>query len=426
MRPPMRIRTAIVPPLVAWAAGWLMLTAPAAAQTGLVDPASFSGIADIRLVAADGEPSWTDRGFGKLRFGGTSEGEWKPRPIAAEAALVWQPRFSWSIAGKVSMAAQHEQDTPVDLVEAYLTARPLPGGATRISARAGLYWPEISLEHEGPAWSVADMITPSAINSWIGEEVKVIGAEGTIERQLGGGHVSASAGLFGFNDTAGTLIAFRGWALHDKKATAFGQEKLPPLNDFMRYAQAPDTRPLIEIDDRPGFYGRIELALAVPARIGLFYYDNRADPQRATPELQWGWHTRFWALGARLDAAPDTWILAQALAGTTEMGIETDEEYWVETRFRAAYARISHRVGDVTISGRIELFDTRERGNRMEPSESEDGWAATGAVSWAISPHVQLLGEVLRVDSDRGTRSRVGLAPEQRQTLVQTALRLTF
>ena len=61
------------------------------------------------------------------------------------------------------------------------------------------------------------MITPSAINSWIGEEVKVVGVEGTATHPLAGGRLSGTFGLFGFNDTAGTQLAFRGWALHDRR-----------------------------------------------------------------------------------------------------------------------------------------------------------------------------------------------------------------
>ena len=61
------------------------------------------------------------------------------------------------------------------LSEAYLVFKPTPAGDTRYSVRAGLFYPPVSQEHQGPAWIDADMITPSAINSWIGEEVKVVG-----------------------------------------------------------------------------------------------------------------------------------------------------------------------------------------------------------------------------------------------------------
>jgi hypothetical protein len=40
--------------------------------------------------------------------------------------------------------------------------------------------------------------------------------------------------------------------------------------------------------------------------------------------------------------------------------------------------------------------------------------------------HAKLLLELLHVDSRREGRLRDGLAPRQRQTIVQTALRLAF
>ena len=73
-----------------------------------------------------------------------------------------------------------------------------------------------SLEHDRRVWGLTDTITPSAINSWIGEEVKVVGAEGTITHDFDGGRLAATGGVFGYDDTSGTLLSFRGWALHDR------------------------------------------------------------------------------------------------------------------------------------------------------------------------------------------------------------------
>jgi len=62
----------------------------------------------------------------------------------------------------------------------------------------------------------------------------------------------------------------------------------------------------------------------------------------------------------------------------------------------------------------------------MEVEESEDGWALTGAVDWRLSTQTELIFEALHIDSDRGVRTRVGLAPSQEQNVVQVALRLTL
>ena len=109
------------------------------------------------------------------------------------------------------------------------------------SARAGLMWPPISLEHEGADWHVKDSITPSAINSWIGEEVRPVAAEGTVAATLGEHKLRATAALMVANDTAGTLLTFRGWALHDRMTLAFRRQPLPPLETRYQDYQAPFT-----------------------------------------------------------------------------------------------------------------------------------------------------------------------------------------
>jgi hypothetical protein len=406
-----------------WLAELLAFSCAPAAGAEPALPPGFSATLDVGIAAADGEASWIDGGFGKGRFGGDASGDLRLKPRLTQGALVWQPRLGWAVSGTVVAAAQRGQEHPVDLVAAFVAVKPIPRGGTRISGRAGLMWPPVSLEHEGAAWNVADMITPSAINSWIGEEVKVLGAEASVSR----GTVSATAAVFGFNDTAGTLLAFRGWALHDLKATAFGHQPLPPLNGFMAAGvQAPSTRPAIELDDRAGFYAKLAWRPVPAVALETFYYDNRANPEAVNPSLQWGWRTRFLDVGARAQLGPHTRLLAQAMTGSTRMGYDEGYGIWVHTRFRAAYLRLSQQVGKATLSGRVDLFGTTDRGSEMGGEESEHGWAATVAASYRVSPHVQLLVEGLRLGSRRGARLRIGLDPRQVQNQLQAALRLSL
>jgi hypothetical protein len=410
------------------ASATLLLACPAiAAPADLFAPETVSAVLDARLVGADGERSWTAGGFGKARLGG-DEGEFEVHPVLAEGQAVWHPPLGWNLTGTLVVAAQHRQDEPVDISEAFLTYKPLPRGNFRFSARAGLYWPAISLEHEGAAWLVSDMVTPSAINSWIGEEVKVVGIEATAAQDLGSGRLAGTIGLFGVNDTAGTLLAFRGWALHDLKATAFSTLPLPGLNEMIRDAQAPVTRPLIELDERLGYYAKLSWQVSPALLIEAFHYNNRGDPEAVTETLQWGWETRFWHVGTRLDLTENTRLLAQAMTGTTEMGPEDEfDRYWVETRFRAAYLRLSHDRGPLTFSARADLFDTSESGAWMEAEdEREEGWALAGDIAWRVSDKSRLLVEGLHISSERGARRRDGLDARQRQTVLQAALRLTF
>ncbi|MGQ0659635.1 hypothetical protein [Sphingosinicella sp.] len=385
-------------------------------------PTNLDAVIDLRVVLTDGERSWTDNGFGPARFGGGGE-DARIRPVPTAGYLAWHGPIAWSLNGTVAVAAQDEQDQPVDLIQSFVEWRPVPRGPARFSFRAGLYWPEISLEHSGANWQVEDMITPSAINSWIGEEVKVLGLEGTAVQPVGSARLSATLGVFGFNDTAGTLLSFRGWALHDQRSGAFSRQPLPPLNPFMQMVQPQWTAPTTETDQRPGYYARLGLTMAAPVSLNAFYYANRGVPESVTSDLQWGWETRFLNIGARIDLGEQTRLLAQAMTGTTEMGFEENGRYWVETRFRAAYLRLTHEIGRLALSGRVDLFDTRQRGSRLFAEDGGDGWALTGAAAWRLGDQARLLFEWLHVDSERVARVRVGVAPAQSQNVVQAALR---
>ncbi len=401
-----------------------------AGGTDILSRRTFSVVLDARLVGADGGPSWLDRGFGKTRFDGNSTGDFQVRPLPMQATLVWQPRFTSWLSATVSGGWQRGLDPDVDIMEAFFSIRPNPGARTRFSARAGVFWPNISLEHAGAAWSVTETITPSAINAWISEEVKVLGIEATLATMLGEHEVSLTGAAFGFNDTSGTLLSFRGWALHDANATLWSYFPLPPLNAFMTNAQAAQTRSLVELDDRIGFYGNLEWRPPWPFGVSIFYYDNRGDPEvfERHRGRQWGWRTRFWNVGVNADLGPSTRLLAQAMTGTTLMGfgfpLPTDRR-WVDTRFRAAYLLVRHDFGRVAISGRVDLFDTRERGSFMDnPGESEEGWAVTAAGRLTVTDQLKAFVEAMHVSSERGVRQRLGQPPEENQVVFQVGLRL--
>lgn len=94
---------------------------------------------DGRLVLADGHTSFVDRGLGKTRFDGTAQGDFKLQAVPVEADLIWQPRFTDTFVGNVSVAWQKDQENDADLLEAYLTFNPRRSGNVGYSLKAGLY-----------------------------------------------------------------------------------------------------------------------------------------------------------------------------------------------------------------------------------------------------------------------------------------------
>lgn len=385
---------------------------------------------DARVVAADGEPSWVYGGFGKTRFGADEKGL-RPRLALGSGNLVWQPKLGWALSATVVGSVQQRARLEAGLSEAYLSFKPLGDGALSVSARAGLMWPPVSLEHTGPDWVVRDTITPSAINSWIGEEVKVVGAEVTLGTRFKGGKVSATGAVFDADDTAGALLTFRGWALHDLTALAWRKQPLPPLAPAISDYQPRYSHPLKEIDGgflkRPGWYVRLAWQLAAPVRVEAIHYDNGGNPEAADQYMEWGWRTRFDNIGVTAELAPATTLRAQAMEGRTRMGLIEDGRRWIDDRFHSAFALITQRLSAKTsVSLRGEAFDTRNSGGEVSAADNDRGWAFTAAAKHELGSGLTGLVEALHVDSRRTARERIGVAPHQAQNQLQGSMRFRW
>jgi len=423
---PRRLRIGSAIPLgCALAVLW---AAPANAQSDLqlFTPDTFELTGDVRIVAVDGEKSWVRGGFGKLRSSGGQD-DLRVGPQLGNVSLVWKPQFTWSLSATVVGSLQGGERTEAGLSEAYLSFRPMRGSKVALSARAGLMWPPISLEHEGADWHVRDSITPSAINSWIGEEVRPVAVEGTVSADLGENKLRVIAAVMAANDTAGTLLAFRGWALHDRTTLAFRRQPLPPLEEEYRDYQAPFTHPLLDVPegfaDRPGYYAKLSWVPPMPVRIELLRYDNRADPEDVNNDLEWGWRTRFNQLAAVADLGSGLQLKGQAMTGHTLMGFVEGEHRWIDARFRSAYAMLTRPFGAFGLAARVEAFDVRNRGGVWDSEYDDTGWSAMLAAKreWR---NVTGLVELLHVSSKRQDREEVGLNPRQGQTQLQAALRM--
>ena len=418
-----RLRNGRAIPLgCALAALWPM---PALAEARLFTSDAFELTADGRLVAVGGEKSWVDDGFGKLRSG--DDDDLRVQPQLGNVSLAWQPQFTWSLGAVVVGEIEGGQRTEAGLSQAYLTFRPMRSDRMAFSARVGLMWPPVSLEHEGADWHVKDSITPSAINSWIGEEVRPLAAEGTVAASLGAHKLRATGALIAANDTSGTLLTFRGWALHDRTTLAFNRQPLPPLDPAIAGYQAPYTHPLLDVGPgfahRPGYFAKLAWQPPAPVRIELFRYDNGANPEAVDAHLEWGWRTRFNDLGLVANLGSGMELKAQAMQGRTKMGYPDNGRRWIDNRFRAGYVLLTRPFGSYSATARVDAFGTRNHGSDVDSEYDEHGWSAmlAGKRDWR---HFSGLVEMLHVWSDNPSREHAGLPFRQGQTQLQAEVRM--
>lgn len=379
------------------------------------------GYADLRLVAAADDVGFTQGGLGKTRYGGNNDGA-----HFAGGALTASWQITPALLGVADLRYQPQDHSTTSLIEAFMRYRPVSTDAWRWSFKVGEFFPPISLENEGVGWTSLWTLTPSAIDSWVGEELRTIGGEFRVEHRGDANTLEAAFALFSANDPAGEILAARGWSLSDLTSGIGSRLREPDV-----YAQligvTPPRRydPFIEIDHRLGFYGDLTWRSQEFGRATLLYYDNRADPS-AYHEFNHGdelfaWRTHFTSLGAQTGAG-NLVLIGQAIAGTTEIA---PPGFRSETHFFSGYVLAGWNLGAWRPALRIDMFGTREDPASM-PALSEHGNAITLALNWRPLDWLRLTGEAVRVDSSRDQRVALGLVPRQIDMQVQFNARVLF
>lgn len=381
------------------------------------------GYLDARWQAnTSDERAWVDGGTGKARYGegdnalqpggGALLAHWQATPaLSAVATVQWQPRSSPSLG----------------LLEAYLRFRPVSTTPWRWSARIGEFFPPISLENDAVGWTSPWTLTPSAINSWVGEELRSFGVEFRVERRGASGTFELGVAGFRNNDPAGELLASRGWSMGDITSAFNTRLREPDAYAAVARTTSPVRfNPFVENDGRTGWHADASWHNDYGAHLSLMHYDNRADPQSFGVQRGrhvYSWRTRFSAVGAILPVGSMT-LLAQFMGGST--AFEPVEGLYLDTRFHAGYLLAGWDRGAWRPALRVDVFSLRQTPDFLTAPLSEHGRALTAALGWRPRPWLRLSAEMLRIDSVRQQRVADGLAARQSDTQLQLSARLLF
>ncbi len=376
---------------------------------------SFDAYADLRLVAPAGERSWLDGGLGKFRFGET-----QPSPDFRVTEAVGQATLAVAddIHAVAVLRIEPEQRSFVDVLESYVAWRPQAVGDWRWSVKAGAFFPQLSLENTDLGWTSPYTLTPSALNTWVGEELRTIGGEGTLSHAMPWGTVALTGALFCCNEPAGTLIADRGWALDDRPTGLFERIREPDAT-LRLFGETPPGRAGLfqDIDGHVGWYGGADWDVTGVGHAAVLRYENRADPRAATSGDQ-AWATAFWSVSFKTRIL-ETALLAQALSGETSVGSPGGPLH--TTDFRSAFVLASYDLGDWRISARAEAFATRNSDGALL---DEDGHAFTGAVNWNPRDWLRLTAELIALHSRRAERVLEGAPAARSDTQFQLGARV--
>lgn len=392
---------------------------------------TIAGVADLAAVRASGQPSWLAGGFGRLAAGaGTTSATRDVRAAELRLGAHWEAGAAWAF--DLRGLARVEPGTragKAGLSEAFATWRHASGDAGEVRLRAGLFLLPTTREAVDPLWTSPYTLTLSALDTWIGEEVRPEGLDAAWKL---GEHVTLGATAFVGNDAAGSLLAWRGWSLGNRLTTRGERLPLPPLVSFhdpeafaeqrrRRGSNEAACEPIgRELDGRLGgaVRGRVEAGgLLLQASL----WDNRGD--RGFHRGEYAWRTKTSQLAAEWSRGGLT-LAGEALRGSTGMG-SLDVPH-VDADFRSWYALASAASGAWRWSARYDRFATRDRDHSAAEDNDEDGHALTVAAFWSPRPRLRFGLEHVDLRARRPAAAQSGFDADTDGAQWTLAVRVRF
>jgi hypothetical protein len=369
---------------------------------------------DMRLVAADAPTSFIDGGLGIVRYGDDRDGVELGR-----ARLAVSQELGDLLTLKIDASAwgQHDKN-PVDVTEAYLQLHPYPFGDWRPRLKLGAFYAPISLENRAEGWESPYTLSSSAMDSWVAQELRTIGAEFKLE-WLGthSGHdfdASAAVGVYGWNEGAGDSLTDSGFTITDWQGSLFGRVGRPngvtgAIDEYHQF------------DNRAGTYVGLEVHYLDRITVEGLHYDNHANPaveDEATGH--YAWETRFDTAGVRAENDDGWTAIVQWMAGETY--VAPDELGLLEWEFVTRYVLISKRLEEHTLSARYDDF--KVNAEQTFPLGAQAGHALTLAYRFEPNSHWRFTLEWVRARGFQGNRAALeGAAPFATESDVQLAIR---
>jgi hypothetical protein len=367
--------------------------------------AELSGLVDVRAVSASDTTSWLNQGLGKQRFDNADE-----NIQLGQAVLELKNSLSDTITSKIVANGYTDRDDFVDISEAYLQWKPLPfEPGYRFKTKIGAFFPTLSLENGGPGWTNPWMISTSAINTWIGEEIKTIGTELTLGRpgQLHDSphDIELMASVFKANDPAGGLISWRGWSIGDRVT---GLTETLPFPDMPSIygakgkfkKQGAFEKPFRELDHHHGDYFGIHYGYNGWISLRVLHSHNHGDPL-IIHEQQWAWTTVFDQVALRIDFSNGVSLLSQHMKGFTKFG---RLNFGVDVDFNSYYWLLSKAIGKHRISARYDHFALIDQDKTFVDNNAENGHGVAATWLYTLSDIQQIGIECLRINSYRAGR----------------------
>ncbi|WP_394222955.1 outer membrane beta-barrel protein [Alteromonas gracilis] len=344
-------------------------------------------------VNKDNSQSFQQMGQSHQRFDGN--GVHLAQAILATDVML---NNNWSAIGVVNGYTDGEQKVGVS--ELYLKYRPFIASTIKPEVKVGAFFPALSAENTDIGWLSPHFLSNSAINSWVGEELRTGGIEVSIRQN--GRQVRSNwswkilGSVFKGNDTTGTLLSWRGFALHDRQSVYNDRVNFLPIPGVVSEEglNAPAwTDPFREIDGRFGYYAGAHLAYKRRAELRYYFYDNNADPNILDSDRIYAWHTQFHSLTLRYMPRPDLTLFTQILVGDTLMGEHVVDNDFASAYIAAAYNLSSLNWDHITVAMRADWYQVTDNDNTINDPNGSRGSALTVSARYDLNRQLAVTAE---------------------------------
>lgn len=305
------------------------------ATSAFAQTVQWHGVLSMRETRVRAPKSWTQGGTGKYDVGGHNT----VNTDVLQLGVDWTPN-KWLLLHADGLARNDRAaglGRRAGFVQAYADVF-----NEHWRLRLGHFWLPTSRENIDPLWNSRYTITYSALNSWVGQEVRPIGADLQYAPNF---YVTLGATAFQGNETMGTLMAARGWTLGNR-LTVY-DETVPALNAR--------TRPFGgDYGGRFGYAERVRVQMPERAMLQIAHVDNNAEIYPGVPP-EVPWRTRFNTIGTTIGTTSPATFAAEWQSGDTTVGFPGGS---FKLGFNTIYGLVSYKRGANRISGRVERYAT--------------------------------------------------------------------
>ncbi|MFT7412705.1 MAG: hypothetical protein ACI9J4_001067 [Paraglaciecola sp.] len=345
----------------------------------------LKGLVQLNYVKADEQISFFDKNTGILAYSENGAN-------VQQAFITLSDDFSNGLSYAVVANYYKLGEQNVGISQAQISYKPLSSNKLRWRGRIGFFYPKLSLENVETGWLSPFTYTQSAVNSWIGEELRTPGLELTLYSPGRTRNSPISwefhSSLFKANDPLGTLISWRGFAMHDRQSLNNDRVPFAPYPSVIgkeRIFHPHYVEPFHELDGNLGFYLGAHIEYYKQSTLRYYYYDNQADPLALNQERLYAWRTKFHSLALQHKFSGNTRILGQWLSGSSVMG-----ERFVYVDFDAWYVMLSHKHKTHRVSLRFDKFKVREDDVFLWDPNNSGGHAVTLAWRYDLDKNWQV------------------------------------